>query len=612
MPVAVTASQAWAILARHARDEIQSLRLQELCQDNHRVSSLVSVHTNDDSTIIVDFSRQRITLETLDHLLYLANARGCIDLIQEVLPYHNPPNSLYMALRAPRGSSMKSWPHDATNTAGSVVPPSKIANTNTNTNTNAVDTYNTPNTTTPMNACPVVHTEWERIQRLSEGYRRGQLRGVTGSVIKDVVVVGSGVSLHAMRFIYDALLYDPAGSFAARDGLAELLTRRTFSTTIVDAGHRRLRLVSSIDTLAIVTATQDLDPASTLVISLAMTGHEETGLASRLLKNWLQKALSGNGRKADMIFSRHMLLVTGNDRLYQASKPESVFSIPSFCRCEPFCTMSTLTILPLSIIFGWTLVHDGLLAGAHNMDVHMVESNPRHNLPLLLALVDLWNDAFLQATPGRLVQNFGESFSGYGTYVAALESQVCGGPSQPAFSKSSCGMVVTSSDVYDRSLYQASRMIPFELVATLDPPLRRDGFPLNDVLQHHDALLCSMFAHVDELATSSNRPSTLLLCGRLNAFTCGQLIALAEHRSIIKAKLWDMTPLFPTQSGVALRTARTDKLKEDLWKLVERVDQQEGDDKEEGIEPIRGVNLSTATLLSNYVGRTRELRNEGT
>jgi hypothetical protein len=103
MPIA-TASQAWAILARHARDEIQSLRLQELCQDNDRVSSLVTVRSSGadyDNSLIVDFSRQRMTLETLNHLLHLAHARGVIQFMQEELPYHNyakPNQSLYLAL----------------------------------------------------------------------------------------------------------------------------------------------------------------------------------------------------------------------------------------------------------------------------------------------------------------------------------------------------------------------------------------------------------------------------------------------------------------------------------------------------------------------------------
>lgn len=597
MPIA-TASQAWAILARHARDEIQSLRLQELCQDNDRVSSLVTVRSSDEGTLIVDFSRQRMTLETINHLLYLAHTRGCIHFMQQELPYHNysrPNDSLYLALRAPRGSTMMLMKEN---------DPNSHINMN---GINATSPSQNSSANKSANACSIIHSDWERIQRLSESFRRGQLRGVTGSVMKDVIVVGSGVCMHALRFVYESLLQDPAGYHAAKEGLAELLTRRTFTTSTIPIGHRRLRLVSSVDSLATMKAIEDLDAASTLVISLAMTGHEETGLASRLLKNWLHQKLSP--RKPELIFSKHMLLVTGNDRLYQASKPESVFSVPSFVRCEPFATLSTMSLLPLAIIFGWTLVHDGILVGAHNMDTHMVESNPRHNLPLLLALVDLWNDAFLPSTPGRLIQHFGEAFSEYGSYVAALESQVCGSPSQPAFSKASCGMVLTGGSLYDRSQYQATKVVPAELVMTLDPVVgvRRDGMSQDDVVQHHDALLCSLFGHADEMASATNRPSTLILCGRLNAYMCGQLIALAEHRALIKAKLWNMTPLFPTQVGVSLRTTRTDGLREDLSKLLEKM-VMGTDDGDEEIENKEGINLSTATLLSNYAGRTRDLR----
>lgn len=454
------------------------------------------------------------------------------------------------------------------------------------------------------NACFDIHTEWERIQRLSESVRRGQLRGVTGGVIRDVIVVGSGVSMHALKFIYEALLQDPAGFHAAKEGLSELLTRRTFTTAAIEIGHRRLRLVSSIDVVAARKAIADLEAASTLVISLALTGHEATGLASRLLKHWLLQQLSHSSRKTDLIFSKHMLLITGNDRIYQASKPESVFLIPAFCRSEPFCTLSTMTILPLSIIFGWTLVHDGLLMGAHAMDTHMVETNPRHNLPLLLALVDLWNDAFLDQ-PGRLVQPFGEAFSDYGNYVAAIESQVCGSQSQPAFSNASCGMVFTGTNgVYDRSLYLSSRTVPTELFSTLDPVvMRADGLSRDDVISHHDALLCSLFGHADELASTTNRPSTVVLCGRLNAYMCGQLVALAEHRSLIKGKLWNMTPLFPITDET---TTTCDKLSDEFSKLLERRSDDDADDEE--ILEASGMNLSTATLLSNYAGRTRELR----
>ena len=95
--MAASPSQAWTILNRHARDDIAPLRLKELCTDTDRVNSLVEVHTLNESAseriraaalasnnhdthrqrnriLIADFSRQRMTLETLNHLMRLADA----------------------------------------------------------------------------------------------------------------------------------------------------------------------------------------------------------------------------------------------------------------------------------------------------------------------------------------------------------------------------------------------------------------------------------------------------------------------------------------------------------------------------------------------------------
>jgi hypothetical protein len=97
-----TASQAWAILTRHARDEIAPLRLQELCRDNDRVSSLVAVYNTTSQTssssitskhpqatenriLIADLSRQRMTLETLNYLLKLATTRNLKKFITQLV-----------------------------------------------------------------------------------------------------------------------------------------------------------------------------------------------------------------------------------------------------------------------------------------------------------------------------------------------------------------------------------------------------------------------------------------------------------------------------------------------------------------------------------------------
>jgi glucose-6-phosphate isomerase len=190
--------------------------------------------------------------------------------------------------------------------------------------------------------------------------------------------------------------------------------------------------------------------------------------------------------------------------------------------------------------------------------------------------------------------------------------------------------------------------MPSEIVVAMDIQAvantsRHSGFKGSEeeVLLNQDALICSMFAHVDELAfgvdkqptlfppgtnptitheesfgstrgvgdreltCDGNRPCNLLMCGKLDAFACGQLIALSEHRAAVKAKLWGMDP-FVREVGASIRSLRTDKMKEELQKLQGQL--ATAGASEEIDEDKEGANLSTTTLLRHYASRVREQR----
>jgi glucose-6-phosphate isomerase len=312
-------------------------------------------------------------------------------------------------------------------------------------------------------------------------------------------------------------------------------------------------------------------------------------------------------------------------------------------------------------VFGWPIVEQ-YIAGAHNMDGHFVETNPRHNLPVLLALTDVWSDSFfLGSNNGRIICPFTEAFAAYPAFCATLESQTCGGK----------GVVVDGGlhHAYDRALYQSSTtttnnnnnnnndrvVLPSELVMTMDSQMASNVAPLfhgmdDDVHATQDALICSMFAHADELAfgssssssthdvvhnnktggpllsntttatttttTSSgsevsdgNRPSTLLICGKCDAFTCGQLVALAEHRAVVKARIWDIDP-FAKEIGSSLRSKRTERLKEQLQTMFTNNAEEEEDEDDLLVQQQQGdgMNLSTKTILRHYANMTRDQR----
>ena len=190
-----TAAQAWAILARHARDEISHLRLQELCRDQDRVASLVAVHNAPgDRILLIDLSRQRMVLDTLNHLLRLANARDIPKYIKRVAWGQNDPDNPIVParLRAKHGNST---PRVANQTrffdgedAPNVMPTMHLA-------------LRVPAkkglemlTVDGTNALIAIHGEWGRIERLSDSLRRNQLKGATGANIRESCLysIGSG------------------------------------------------------------------------------------------------------------------------------------------------------------------------------------------------------------------------------------------------------------------------------------------------------------------------------------------------------------------------------------------------------------------------------------
>jgi glucose-6-phosphate isomerase len=417
----ITPSQTWAILVRHATDEIAPLRLQELCRDIGRVSSLVAVHNTEgddclagngstnNSTIIVDLSRQRMTDRTLNHLLHLAASMHLREFITQVAWGQNDPRKPVRAVQARKPSirmpmfdkakltrfreeiniaaseansvvsdpSLNATPNanmpsTAANNAPRVIPSMHLALRvpNNNSSTNSAQKQNVMLDLCGINVLTAIHREWHRIQRWADSVRLGQLRGATGHMFRDVIIVGRGVAVAALQFVYGALQHDASASMASRFGLPSAssvadatsaavnrlrlgnLTGGGGGGTATANNHnnssskvttgRRMHFITSVDPVKIASTLSGLDPASTVVVSVAVTGKEETGLATKILKNWLLQINS----KKESVLSKHMILVTGNERIASViHKPESVFVLPEHSRCEPFLSTSSATLL---------------------------------------------------------------------------------------------------------------------------------------------------------------------------------------------------------------------------------------------------------------------------
>ena len=273
------------------------------------------------------------------------------------------------------------------------------------------------------------------------------------------------------------------------------------------------------------------------------------------------------------------------------------------------------------------------------MDSHFVETNPRHNLPILLALTDIWNECLLNSKE-RIISPFSEAFAAYPAFCATLEAQTCG----HAFGSTNGSSMVIDGGLhhaYDKALYQADQVIPSELLMTMDSQTSYNAATtdalngMNDVHAAQDMLICSMFAHADELAfgtdtknpdimnynsrtetavnsvseevSDGNRPSTLLMCDKCDAFVCGQLCALAEHRAIVKARLRNIDP-FAKEVGSAIRIKRTNALKQSLEEMFVKLSNGEELEEDDEVTDGQPVNLSTRTILRHYANMMKGQR----
>lgn len=447
---------------------------------------------------------------------------------------------------------------------------------------------------------------------------------------------------------------------------------------------RKLRVLTSVDPSAMNEALCDLSPATTMVITLSLEDKEEECKQLTLLaRSWL---LRMGVDDTDSVVQKHMYLVTAKDKLKKSSS-KNTFLIPKHSRCEAFSSLSaagllvscsfhmvdvscqlqltfcstTFTLQPLSMLFGWEVVFS-LLSGAHDIDQHFVETNPRHNLPVILALTDVWNDAFMMCR-GRVMSPFLQAFASYPKYVGMLENRVLGGRkivAQERVSFQAKPSVEGASPVIDGGYNlihdRGDQKLSSELITALDPTKESNvRLSSEEVLyKNNDSRICSMFGYADVLAfgsggvpTSNNRrsqqtgggvyspgsppviqsmdsmqsvgsfigktdssrgnhPSTLIICGKCDAFAVGQLLALAEHRALVKAWLWDVDPF-----AVFTTTEQNEHMKEKLNEM-NRVLLSGGDLDDEDEEQTKGgedsTYLATKTILKAYADRTQNYR----
>ncbi|WP_339338304.1 glucose-6-phosphate isomerase [uncultured Oceanicoccus sp.] len=383
-----------------------------------------------------------------------------------------------------------------------------------------------------------VEQELDHIQSFSEQLRSGKVQGYTGRAITDIVCLGVGGSNLGPQTVIDALLRRP------EDRL-------------------NLHFISSVDAVPLEQLFACLDIETTLFIVSSKTfTTTETLLNAEAGKRWLLS------QAPESAVAQHFVAVTEEIEKAQA------FGI-AFSYCFKihdwvggrFSLWSAIG-LPIAIARGFT-VFESLLAGASAMDDHFLSADIEQNMPMMMALIGVWNTTFLQINT-LAVLPYDQNLHRLPSYLQQAEMESNGKSvnwNGETVNYKTCPIVwgqtgINGQHAFYQLLHQGTHKVATDFIAS--------AISCGESELHHKNLLANCFAQSQALMNgvseeevkndlsskgftaeqiaqlaphkvhSGNSPSNTLILETLDAYHLGALIALYEHKIFVQGIIWQI------------------------------------------------------------------------
>src|SRR5712672_1615953 len=485
---------AWVALEKHYQ-EMKGVHLRQLFAEDGKRGERLAVEA---AGIYFDYSKNRITDETLGLLFQLAQESGLRDRIDAMFRGDKINTSekravLHVALRAPRGASIL---HDG------------------------------------QNVVPEVHAVLDKMADFADRVRGGAWTGHTGKRIRNVINIGIGGSDLGPVMAYEALKHysDRAMTF---------------------------RFVSNVDGTDLVEATRDLDPAATLFIVSSKTFTTlETMTNAESARQWLLDGLGGDGKAV----AKHFVAVSTNGPKVSEFGIDTANMFGFWDWVGGRYSMDSAIGLSTMLAVGPDNFR-AMLDGFHQMDEHFRTASFERNLPVLMGLLSLWyNDFFgaqtvavlpyeqyLKRFPAYLQQLTMESNGKHVTWDGVAVDYDTG----PIY----WGEPGTNGQhSFYQLIHQGTRLIPCDFIVF--------AHTLNPLGRHQDILIASVLAQAEALAFGKtakqvtaegtpdwllphrlfegNRPSNTILLDELTPAALGKLVALYEHSVFTQGVIWNI------------------------------------------------------------------------
>src|SRR5881409_3313389 len=528
---------AWQALTAH-HEQVKHLHLRRLFADDPARGERMTATA---AGIVLDYSKNRVTDETLRLLVRLAEASGLRERIDamfrgEKINVTERRAVLHVALRAPRGTSI-------------IVDGENIVDQ--------------------------VHAVLDAMSGFANRVRSGAWTGHTGKRLRNVVNIGIGGSDLGPVMAYEALRHYSDRSM-------------TF------------RFVSNVDGIDFYESTRDLDPGETLFIVSSKTFTTlETMANAETAREWLLNGIGGD--KAAV--AKHFVAVSTNAKKVSAFGIDIANMFGFWDWVGGRYSMDSAIGLSTMLAVGPENFR-ALLDGFHQMDEHFRTAPFERNLPVLMGLLAVWyNDFFGAQTVAVLpYEQYLKRFPAYlqqltmesnGKHMT-LDGKRVAHDTGPIY----WGEPGTNGQhSFYQLIHQGTRLIPCDFIAF--------SKPLNPLGRHHDMLIANVCAQTEALAfgkTSErvkaegtppwlvphrvfegNRPSNTILAERLTPEALGKLVALYEHSVFTQGAIWDVDSF--DQWGVELRKVLAQHIIPEL---------------ESQTEPKLGHDSSTNNLIRRY------------
>jgi glucose-6-phosphate isomerase len=498
-----TQRPAWQALSSH-HQEIKDLHLRKLFKDDPRRGERMVLES---AGLYLDYSKNRITDQTLRLLLELAEQSGLRDRIDAMfrgdkINVTENRAVLHTALRAPRDARI-------------MVDDSDVV--------------------------PDVHRVLDRMADFADRVRDGEWRGHTGKQIRNVVNIGIGGSDLGPMMAYEAL--------------------RRFAKAELNLGF-----VSNVDATDFVETTRNLDPAETLfVVSSKTFTTLETLTNAHSARAWCLAALND-----EAAIAKHFVAVSTNAQEVAKFGIDTANMFEFWDWVGGRYSYDSAIGLSLMVAIGPTNFR-AMLAGMHAMDVHFRTAPFEANLPVLLGLIGIWYNNFFGAQTHAVLpysqylwrlsaylqqldmESDGKHVDLEGRHVDWQTGPIVWG--QPG---------TNGQHAFYQLIHQGTKLIPCDFIGfcqPLDPLGDHQDLLMSNVFAQTEALAFGKTAEevaaegvpaaqVPHRTFEGNRPTNTILADQLSPEILGTLIAMYEHKVFTQGTVWNINSF--DQWGVEL------------------------------------------------------------